>query len=102
MSLKDVLVVAWRAFWANVLSVDSLMVLAFILVVAVLAGVAMGRTMGYVRYAVRAAAAILLVILLIGVLGALGLHWDAGGGSTILGWLNDLVQAPFLPAGGAA
>lgn len=102
MSIRDILTVAWRAFWANILSVDALMVAVFVIIVALLAGIVMGRSMGYMRYALRAAALLALVLLLIGVLGALGLRWDAGGGSTILGWLNDLVQAPFLPAEGAA
>lgn len=73
MSLLDLLTHAWRMFWANILNPGSLMLFALVLIIALLAGFAMARTMSAMRAALRAISAVMVFILIYGLLGALGI-----------------------------
>lgn len=94
MSIQDLIVTGWRGVWANLLNPGSLMLFATLLIFALLIGIIAGRSMGYLRYAIRAGALIILILICYGFLGALGLHLT--GLAPLWNWLCDLVQAPFI------
>lgn len=94
MSLLDLLTHAWRMFWANILNPGSLMLFALVLIIALLAGFAMARTMSAMRAALRAISAVMVFILIYGLLGALGISLH--GLAPLGNWLLDLMQAPFI------
>lgn len=93
MSIENLAVLGWRAFWANVWSPAVLSVSIMFLLVAFLLGFAFSRMMGAMNYALRAIALWLAVIFIVGFLGVLGIDLSSSG--PVVNWLLNLVQAPF-------
>ena len=91
MSISNLAVTGWRAFWANVLSPATLSISIAFLVVAFLLSFAFSRMMGAMNYALRAA-----LVLVIGFLGALGIDLSSSG--PVVNWFLNLIQAPvYIP-----
>ena len=96
MSISDITVAAWRTFWANVFTPTTVSVTILLVALAVLFGFAFGRTMGLVRYALRAVSLLLGYMLVVGILASLGvgMNWL----NPLLNWLLKLIQCPiYLP-----
>lgn len=93
MSISNLAVTGWRAFWANVLSPATLSISIAFLVVAFLLGFAFSRMMGAMNYALRAIALWAALVLVIGFLSALGIDLSSSG--PVVNWFLNLIQAPF-------
>lgn len=100
MSILDLGVNGWRAFWSNIMAPGAIGLYAAVFAVALLLGFAFRREAGALMVAARVAAFMLAFVFLTGVAGALGVdlhHLDP-----IVEWLLRELQFPFLPAQGGA
>lgn len=98
MSVEDLTVNGWRAFWSQAAGPGMASLLLMILIVAVLLGFATRRMTGAVRLACRIIAGVLAVLVMLGFLGVLGV--TSGWLVPFLNNVLELIQAPlYIPEG---
>lgn len=96
MSIVDIGVTGWRAFWSSVTAPGAFGVYFIVLMVALLVGFAFNRTQSALSMGLRVLALLLSAIMIMGVLGVLGLNMT--GLTPMINWLLEQVQAPvYIP-----
>lgn len=96
MSIVDIGVTGWRAFWSSVTAPGAFGVYFIVLMIALLVGFAFNRTQSALSMGLRVLALLLSAIMIMGVMGVLGLNMN--GLTPIINWLLEQVQAPvYIP-----
>lgn len=96
MSIVDIGVTGWRAFWSSVTAPGAFGVYFIVLMIALLVGFAFNRTQSALSMGLRVLALLLSAIMIMGVLGVLGLNMT--GLTPMINWLLEQVQAPvYIP-----
>ena len=96
MSIVDIGVTGWRAFWSSVTAPGAFGVYFIVLMIALLVGFAFDRTRSALSMGLRVLALLLSAIMIMGVLGVLGLNMT--GLTPAINWLLEQVQAPvYIP-----
>ena len=93
MSILNLGVDGWRAFWNNVTAPGAWGVYLLIIAISLLAGFAVHRETGALGLGLRACAALMCAVLVTGVIGVLGV--DMNGLTPAVNWLLEQIQAPF-------
>lgn len=93
MSILDLGVDGWRAFWSNVTAPGAWGVYLLVLAISLLAGFAVHRESSAVMLGLRVCSALMCAVLVMGVIGILGV--DMNGLTPAINWLLEQVQAPF-------
>lgn len=96
MSIVDIGVTGWRAFWSSVTAPGAFGVYFIVLMIALLVGFAFNRTQSALSMGLRVLALLLSAIMIMGVMGVLGLNMT--GLTPAINWLLEQVQAPvYIP-----
>ena len=96
MSIVDIGVTGWRAFWSSVTAPGAFGVYFIVLMIALLVGFAFNRTQSALSMGLRVLALLLSAIMIMGVLGVLGLNMT--GLTPAINWLLEQVQATvYIP-----
>lgn len=96
MSIVDIGVTGWRAFWSSVTAPGAFGVYFIVLMIALLVGFAFNRAQSALSMGLRVLALLLSAIMIMGVLGVLGLNMT--GLTPMINWLLEQVQAPvYIP-----
>lgn len=93
MSILDIGVGGWRAFWANVTAPGSMGLYIAVLIIAVLVGFAFRRESSAVMIGARIIAFMMAFVMLIGFIGVLGVDMTAF--TPMVDWVLREIQAPF-------
>lgn len=93
MSILDLGVNGWRAFWSNTTAPGAFGIYFIVLIIALLLGVAFHREQSMLMVGVRCVCALMAAVMIIGVIGVLGL--DLNGLSPVINWFLTQIQAPF-------
>lgn len=91
MSIVDIGVTGWRAFWSSVTAPGAFGVYFIVLMIALLVGFAFNRAQSALSMGLRVLALLLSAIMIMGVLGVLGLNMT--GLTPAINWLLEQVQA---------
>lgn len=93
MSIVDIGVTGWRAFWSSVTAPGAFGVYFIVLMIALLVGFAFNRTQSALSMGLRVLALLLSAIMIMGVLGL-----NMTGLTPAINWLLEQVQAPvYIP-----
>lgn len=96
MSIVDIGVTGWRAFWSSVTAPGAFGVYFIVLMIALLVGFAFNRAQSALSMGLRVLALLLSAIMIMGVMGVLGLNMT--GLTPMINWLLEQVQAPvYIP-----
>lgn len=96
MSIVDIGVTGWRAFWSSVTAPGAFGVYFIVLMIALLVGFAFNRAQSALSMGLRVLALLLSAIMIMGVLGVLGLNMT--GLTPAINCLLEQVQAPvYIP-----
>lgn len=93
MSIADLGITGWKAFWANIMAPGAVGLYIVVLIVALLVGFAFRREASALMVGARVCAFMLAFVLLVGFLGVLGVNLQAL--TPALNWLLVQIQAPF-------
>lgn len=93
MSIVDIGVTGWRAFWSSVTAPGAFGVYFIVLMIALLVGFAFNRAQSALSMGLRVLALLLSAIMIMGVLGL-----NMTGLTPAINWLLEQVQAPvYIP-----
>lgn len=93
MSILDIGVGGWRAFWTSVTAPGAFGIYFLVLILGLLIGFAFNRTQSGLTVALRVVALLLSVVMIIGVMGVLGLSVAAW--TPAINWMLEQIQAPI-------
>lgn len=93
MSILNLGVNGWRAFWNNVTAPGAFGIYFIVLIIALLIGVALRREASMFMVGVRVVCALMAAVMIIGVIGVLGI--DLNRLSPAINWFLTQIQAPF-------
>lgn len=93
MSIVDIGVTGWRAFWSSVTAPGAFGIYFIILIAAILIGFAFNRTASAFQIGLRIVALMLSVVMIFGALGVLGLSLT--GLTPAINWFLAQIQAPL-------